>query len=76
MSELMDVRIDQNDFRWRLLTTVSALALIGVVSSHEAEAANDEQIVRPCGSNSVVSLNASIVRKRYWRRRSSVRLHR
>ncbi len=42
MSELKDVRIDQNDFRWRLLTTVSALALIGVVSSHEAEAANDE----------------------------------
>jgi hypothetical protein len=41
MSELENMRNRQKDFRRQLLTTVSALALAGIVSGHDARADDD-----------------------------------
>lgn len=47
MSELMSARHDARDFRWQLLTTVSALTLLAAVyGSNESEAA-DQDADRP-----------------------------
>ena len=47
MSELMNARSDSRDFRWQLLTTVSALALLtSVYGSNRSEAA-DQDADRP-----------------------------
>jgi len=43
MSELMNARNSSHEFRWQLLTTVSALALLGAVyGSSESKAADDD----------------------------------
>jgi iron complex outermembrane receptor protein len=43
MSELMNTRENRTSFRWRLLTTVSALALLGAIyDAGEAKAADDD----------------------------------
>jgi iron complex outermembrane recepter protein len=42
MSELINTRTGRNDLRWKLLTTVSALALIGSLSATPAAKADDD----------------------------------
>ncbi len=42
MSELMSARNGGTDFRWHLLTTVSALAILTSVNMHNAMAADDD----------------------------------
>ncbi len=42
MSELMNARSGKRDFRWQLLTTVSALALLAAVGMGDAKAADEE----------------------------------
>ncbi len=52
MSELMNTRESRTTFRWQLLTTVSALALLGsVYAAGEAKLRTMTPIVRPSGSN-------------------------
>ncbi len=47
MSELMNARSNRPDFRWHLLTTVSALALLAAVYGASAAKAEDQDIDRP-----------------------------
>jgi len=48
MSELTNAQIDRRDFRWRLLTTVSAAALLAsVCSTHQARAADGDSVHAP-----------------------------
>jgi iron complex outermembrane recepter protein len=42
MNELMNARNSRQDFRWQLLTTVSALALLASVNIHDAKAADQD----------------------------------
>ncbi len=47
MSELINARNDRRDFRWQLLTTVSAIALLSAVSGSDASGAADQDAARP-----------------------------
>jgi iron complex outermembrane recepter protein len=47
MSELMNVRNGSQDFRWQLLTTVSALALLAAVYGSNESKAADQDADRP-----------------------------
>ena len=42
MSELIDAKKAERSFRWHLLTSVSALALLASVTMHDAKAADDD----------------------------------